>query len=203
MTPEGLSCPNPSRILGPITELRWSLAHVFEMGKDNDLTHVNTLKSMGMGVRVQNQGYIVPTDRFPLGRTLGAKNAGPLFRTLVDSGIPIGAGTDGSLLGPMNPWLSIYYMVTGKDSAGNMVNPGQTITRMEALRLYTMGSAWFSFDESHLGSLEPGKLADLVVLSEDYLTLPEEQIRTLHSVLTVVGGKIVHEDKSVQLVRKH
>jgi len=187
----------------PISDLRWSLAHVFEMGKDSDLTHLNRLKAMGMGVRVQNQAYTVPTDRFPLGRTLGGKNAGPLYRTLADSGISIGAGTDGSLLGPMNPWLSIYYMVTGKDSTGNLVNPGQTITRMEALRLYTTGSAWFSFDESHLGSLEPGKLADLVVLSEDYLTVPEEKIRTLQSVLTVVGGRIVHEDKSAQLVRKH
>ena len=185
----------------PITDLRWSLAHVFEMGKDGDLTHLNHLKSLGMGVRVQNQGYTVPTDRFPLGRTLGGKNAGPLYRTLVDSGIPIGAGTDGSLLGPMNPWLSIYFMVSGKDSSGNLVNPGQMITRMEALRLYTMGSAWFSFDESRLGSLEPGKLADLVVLSEDYLTVPEANIRALHSVLTIVGGKIVHEEKNAQLER--
>ncbi len=185
----------------PITDLRWSLAHVFEMGKDGDLTHLNHLKSLGMGVRVQNQGYTVPTDRFPLGRTLGGKNAGPLYRTLVDSGVPIGAGTDGSLLGPMNPWLSIYFMVSGKDSAGNLVNPGQMITRMEALRLYTMGSAWFSFDESRLGSLEPGKFADLVVLSEDYLTVPEEKIRTLQSVLTVVGGNIVYEEKSALLER--
>ena len=94
-------------------------------------------------------------------------------------------------------------MVTGKNSAGDLVNAGQTITRMEALRLYTTGSAWFSFDESRLGSLEPGKLADLVVLSEDYLTVPEEKIRTLQSVLTVVGGKIVHEEKSAQLVRRN
>ena len=75
------------------------------------------------------------------------------------------------------------------------MNDGQQITRLEALRLYTVGSAWFSFDEVELGSIEAGKLADLVVLSDDYLSVPEEGIKGLSSVLTILGGKVVHADE--------
>ena len=85
-------------------------------------------------------------------------------------------------------------MVTGRNAAGQLVNDGQQITRLEALRLYTTGSAWVSFDDRELGSLEVGKLADLVVLSDDYLSVPPEEIRTLSSVLTTVGGRVVHAD---------
>ncbi len=175
----------------PIMDLRWSLTHVFELRQGGDLSLIERLTAMGMGVRVQNQGYTVLTHAFPLGRVIGGVNQGPLYRTLVDAGIPLGAGTDGSLVGPMNPWLSLYYMVTGKDNAGSTVNAGETLSRFEALRLYTIGSAWFSFDEERLGSIESGKLADLVVLNADYLTVPEEEIRSLRSVLTLVGGKVV------------
>ncbi len=92
----------------------------------------------------------------------------------------------------MNPWFSIYYMLTGKDASGKPVNEGQTLTRMEALSLYTRDNAWFTFDEQELGSLEVGKRADLVVLSGDYLTLPLSEIKTLRSVLTMVNGEIVY-----------
>ena len=96
----------------------------------------------------------------------------------------------------MNPWLNIYHMVTGMNAAGQLVNDGQQITRLEALRLYTTGSAWFSFDDEELGSIEVGKLADLVVLSDDYLSVEAEEIRTLSSVLTTVGGRVVHADST-------
>jgi len=178
----------------PITDLRWSLAHIFELGKDGDLVSINKLKSMGMGVRVQNHGYNVPTDKFPLGRTLNGANSGPLYRTLFDSGIRLGAGSDGALGGPINPWLSIYYMLSGKDSGGLLVNQGQTLTRLEALSLYTRDNAWFTFDEQELGSLEVGKIADLAVLNGDYLNLPLAEIKTLGSVLTMVGGEVVYSD---------
>ena len=79
-------------------------------------------------------------------------------------------------------------MVTGRDASGRLVNSGQQITRMEALRIYTMGGAWHTFDDEETGSIEVGKLADLAVLSDEYLTVPDEEIRTLTSVLTLVGG---------------
>jgi predicted amidohydrolase YtcJ len=91
----------------------------------------------------------------------------------------------------------IYYMVTGKNSSGVVVNPGQTLTRMEALRLYTAENGWFLHEEDTLGSIEPGKLGDLVVLSSDYFSatkVSDEGIKKLRSVLTVVGGKVVHNE---------
>ena len=84
--------------------------------------------------------------------------------------------------------------MAGRNAVGELVNDGQQIARLEALRLCTTGSAWFSFDDDELGSIEVGKLADLVVLSDDYLSVQAEEIRTLSSVLTTVGGRIVHAD---------
>ena len=159
----------------PIADLRWALEHVFSI-TGNDM---NRLKDIGAGVTVQNQQYL-------LGRS------GPPYRDLVDSGIPVGAGTDASAISPLTPWVSLYHMVSGRVASGAVANAGQQITRLEALRLYTTGSAWYTFDDQDLGSIEVGKLADLVVLSDDYLTVPEEEIRTLSSVLTIIGGEVVH-----------
>ena len=90
----------------------------------------------------------------------------------------------------------IYYMVTGKNSSGVLINPGQTLTRQEALRLYTANNGWFFREEDRLGSIEPGKLADVVVLSDDYLDaarVPDEAIKRIKSVLTIVGGQVVYD----------
>ena len=86
-------------------------------------------------------------------------------------------------------------MVAGKYVTGEMVNDGQQINRLEAMRLYTMGSAWFSSEEDELGSIEVGKLADLVVLNNDYLSVSEEEIKGISSVLTIVGGNVVYADE--------
>lgn len=162
----------------PIADLRWAIEHVFSI-TDND---INRLKQIGAGVTVQNQQYL-----------LGG--SGPPYRNLVDSGIRIGGGTDASAISPMSPWISLYHMITGRGVSGNVINAGQQISRVEALRLYTTGSAWYTFDDEQLGSIEVGKLADLVVLSDDYLTVPDEEIRTLSSVLTIIGGEFVHAAK--------
>jgi predicted amidohydrolase YtcJ len=90
----------------------------------------------------------------------------------------------------------IYYMVTGKNAAGVLVNDKQQITRTEALRLYTTENGWFLHEEDKLGSIEPGKLGDVVVLSDDYFDpkkVPDEGIKKLQSVLTVVDGKVVYD----------
>jgi len=91
----------------------------------------------------------------------------------------------------------IHYMVTGKSTDGRVINGGQTLTRLEALRLYTVENGWFLKEEAALGSIEAGKLADLVVLSDDYFDpkrVPDDAIRRLRSVLTVVDGRVVHEE---------
>lgn len=182
----------------PITELRWTLSHVFELGTNQESqAHIARLKTLGMGVRVQNHAYTSATDTFPLGRTLAGTNSGPLYRTLLDAGLPMGAGTDGPLAFPMNPWLSIYYMVSGRDVTGTLVNEGETLTRMQALQLYSINNAKLSFEEDVLGSLEAGKLADLVILSADYLNVSDDELKNMRSVLTFVNGDIVYSDNSI------
>jgi predicted amidohydrolase YtcJ len=114
----------------------------------------------------------------------------------VDSGVHVGAGSDAAAVSVFDPWLEIYYMVTGKNSAGEMINPGQQLTRMEALRLYTSENGWFTHEEAKLGTIEAGKLADLAVLSADYFDparVGDEAIKQLKSVLTIVDGKVVHD----------
>jgi len=88
-------------------------------------------------------------------------------------------------------------MVTGKNSAGELINPGQQLTRVEALRLYTAANGWYTHEEDKLGTIEPGKFGDLVVLSADYLDpkkVSDEDIKRIRSVLTVVDGKVVYDD---------
>lgn len=169
--------------VAPITDLRWSLTHVQEITPDI----ATRLKALGGGVTVQVHRYL---NRGNLQRNTG----GPPLRMLVDLGIPVGGGTDSTNAQPMNPWISLYYMVSGKDVGGNVVNDGQQLTRLEALRSYTLGSAWFTFDDDDIGSIEVGKYADLVVLSDDYLSVPEDDIRGLRSVMTLLAGEVVYAD---------
>jgi predicted amidohydrolase YtcJ len=160
-----------------IAGLRWSLAHV-TLATEAQLL---ALKGVGAGVTVQ--------DFSGLGTGRGAP-----FRLIVDTGIPVGGGTDSTNVAPLNPWLSLFYMVSGRNFsyAGTLTNDGQQITRLEALRLYTVGSAWFSNEDGDVGSFEVGKLADLAVLSDDYLAVREEQIKKITSLLTLQGGRVVH-----------
>jgi predicted amidohydrolase YtcJ len=163
----------------PIASLHWSIAHAPRI--DQDL--VNRLKAMGAGIAVHPFTY------------LNAQGGGPPLRMIVDSGVHAGAGSDSAQISTLDPWLMIYYMVTGKNAARVLVNDKQQITRAEALRLYTANNGWFFREEDQLGSIEPGKLGDVVVLSADYFDttkVADEDIRELKSVLTVVGGKVVY-----------
>jgi predicted amidohydrolase YtcJ len=117
---------------------------------------------------------------------------GPPFRRIVDSGIRAGVGTDSTNVSALDPWASLFYMTTGRNLAGVLTNDGQQISRLEALKLYTEGAAWFSFDDHQVGSFVAGKYADLAVLNEDYLSVPDVRIRKIESVLTLVAGKPVH-----------
>ena len=95
----------------------------------------------------------------------------------------------------MNPWLGLYYVVTGKNARGDVINAGQTLSRAAGMRLYTAANGWFLGEEGQLGSIEPGKYADLAVLSGDYFdsrAVNDEEIKRITSVLTLVGGQIVY-----------
>jgi predicted amidohydrolase YtcJ len=115
------------------------------------------------------------------------------LRAIIDAGIPVGAGTDATRVSSYNPWVSLYWMVTGKTVGGmQMLSPESRISRQQALQLYTVGSAWISGEESDKGRIAPGQYADFAILSADYLTIPDDQIGKIESVLTVTGGDIVY-----------
>ena len=120
--------------------------------------------------------------------------AGPPFRTIVDHGIKVGIHGDGVHIAPLNPWLHIYYAVTGINSFGDQVNQGQHLTRAEALRLFTRENSWFLRMEDKIGSIETGKLADLAVLDRDYFAVPEVEIKQIRAAMTIVNGRGVHEN---------
>src|SRR5499427_7179047 len=166
----------------PIADLRWSIAHAPRI----DAATISRFKAIGAGFAIHPFTYLA-----------GQPGSGPPVKTIVDSGIHAGAGSDSAQISTLNPWLMIYFMVTGKNSSGVVINPGQAIDRVKALRLYTADNGWFFHEEDKVGTIEVGKLGDLVVLSDDYFDaakVPDEAIKKLKSVLTVVDGKVVHNE---------
>jgi predicted amidohydrolase YtcJ len=159
----------------PIDRLRWSIIHLQSI----DEARLTALKDLGCGASAQTWTYM-------------SAAGGPPFRRIVDSGIHAGVGTDSTNVSALDPWLSLFYMTTGRNLAGMLTNDGQQISRLEALRLYTEGAAWFSFDDHQVGSFVAGKYADLAVLNQDYLTVTDQGLRKIESVMTMVGGNVVH-----------
>jgi len=163
-----------------ISKLRWVVHHVPEVNADL----LSRLKAMGCAVEMGAFRWVTSSDPKVV--------TGPAFRTIVDHGIKAGIHGDGVHIAPLNPWLHIYYATTGVNSFGDQVNPGQHLTRTEALRLFTRDNSWFLRMEEKIGSLETGKLADLAVLDRDYFAVPDAEIKKIRSVLTIVDGKVVH-----------
>jgi predicted amidohydrolase YtcJ len=154
----------------PITNLRWSIAHLNNASSEN----LRRMKAMGIGWTIQRAS------------AASVENAKEL-------GVMMGAGTDAHRVASYNPFTELQRsLVDSKNAGGAQRGPDQTPTRADALHAYTIGSAWFSFDEDKRGSLEPGKLADLAVLTKDYMTIPADQIGSIESLLTMVGGRIVY-----------
>ena len=172
----------------PITLLRWSIAHLNDASLDN----LARIKALGVGWLMQNAFYF-RGEAFLGQRGAEAIRLAPPIGSALRMGIPIGGGTDAHRVMSYNPFVSLQWMLDGRTITGLPTRrPDETPTRIEALRLYTQGSAWFSFDDPRRGSLAVGMLADLAVLTEDYLTIPVDRIGKIRSVLTMVGGRIVH-----------
>jgi predicted amidohydrolase YtcJ len=161
------------------TGLRWTLHHL------NVTTPAELARIKALGVGVQAGAW-----RYPTGTGTAA---GAPFRMILDSGVQAGIHVDGVHIAPLSPWFGIYYASTGKNALGQVVNVGQQITRQEAMRLYTRENAWHMSMEDDLGTIEVGKLADAVVLSADYLKVPEEELKRLKPVLTLVSGQRVYD----------
>ena len=112
---------------------------------------------------------------------------------MLEMGVPVAAGTDATRVASYNPFVSLYWMTTGKTVGGLSLYPGRArLTREEALRLYTQGGTWMSREEGKRGAIVRGQLADLAVLSADYFAVPDEDIKSIESVLTILGGKPVY-----------
>jgi predicted amidohydrolase YtcJ len=127
--------------------------------------------------------------------SLGEERAARIMplRTYLDSGVPLALGSDAPVT-TYDPFVGIYSAVTRKTVYGRVLGEDERISRQEALRLYTSASAWVTFEDTQKGSLAPGKLADVAVLDRDLFSVDDEQIKELHSVLTLVGGRVVHDE---------
>jgi len=172
----------------PFKGLNWFFDHC-ETISDRNLERV---KALGGGIAIQHrmayQGEFF-MDRY--GKKAAQRT--PPVRKMLELGIPVGAGTDATRVASYNPWVSLYWLVTGKTVGGVSMYPEKNcLSREEALRLYTQGSSWFSNESGKKGAITVGQLADFVALKDDYFSVPEENIKAIESVLTIVGGKIVH-----------
>ncbi len=172
----------------PIADLRWAVAHL----NDASAPTLERMKALGVGWAMQDALYF-EGERFQKEKGAEAARRAPPLKTALRIGVKIGAGTDAHRVASYNPFVALRWMLDGKTVGGAALRgPEETPTREEALQMYTTGSAWFAHDEDRRGSLEAGKLADLAVLSKDYMKAPIEEIGAIESLLTMLGGRIVY-----------
>jgi predicted amidohydrolase YtcJ len=170
----------------PIRNLRWALAHVNQI----NASQIERMKKLGMYAAVHPWAVINGAIMHE-GFGDGAYDMPPLA-TIQSSGIAWGLGSDGTAANQVLPFTTLYFAVTGKMAGGTKVLR-QPVSREDALIAHTRKNAYFVFQENNLGSIQPGKLADLVALDRDYLTIPADQIKDIQPVMTMVGGRIVYE----------
>ena len=171
-----------------IADLRWAICHIDAASTET----LQRMKELGMAWAVQNRFYYGGDLAL---RLLGSERArtAPPVRSAMAMGLIVAGGSDGLLGAPFNPWFGLRWMLDGKSVSRTPVRGAAELPdRMDALRAYTLNGAWLSFDDDERGSLEPGKLADLAVLSADYMTVPVDEIASIESVLTLIGGRVVH-----------
>lgn len=174
----------------PITALRWQITHIEDATEDT----LKRMKALGVGWSVQDRLLYAGTNYQKLMGVEQTRRAPPI-KTGLKIGVMMAGGTDSDQVAPYNPFVSIKWLLDGKGIDGTQLRgPEESPSREEALRMYTINSAWFTFDEGRRGNLEVGKYADLAVLSADYMTVPVEQVGDITSLLTLVGGKAVWAD---------
>ncbi len=173
---------------GKLASQRWLIDHA-ETVKEKELQRIKVLNGgIAIQARMAYAGeYFV--ERYGADKA----KAAPPIKKMMEMGLPVGAGTDGTRVASYNPWSALYWLTTGKTVGGlQLSEPSNILSRPEALYLYTQGSAWVSKEEDVKGTLENGMFADFAILSDDYFSVPEEKIKDLSSVLTVVDGSVVY-----------
>jgi predicted amidohydrolase YtcJ len=171
----------------PFNGLRWIVDHA-ETVTDAQLKRI---KALGGGVAVQNRMYFQGESYW---KQYGAQTRQmPPIKKMLELGLPVGLGTDGTRVSSYGPWPSIYWAATGKTASGLKTwQDKDVLSRFQALQLMTRGSAWMSNEEKVKGTIRPGQYADLVILPRDYFTMDVEKIKNLESELTIVNGKVVY-----------
>lgn len=172
----------------PFSNLRCAIDHAETLQPGN----MERIKALGCGVALQSRmAFAGENFQARYGEELTAQ--APPMVELLKRDIPIGLGSDSTRVGTYNPWITLYWATTGKTVGGNTLYPASSrLSREQALYLHTKGSAWFSGEEDLKGDIAQGQYADLVVLSDDYFNVPDEQIRDIESVLTIMAGKVVY-----------
>jgi hypothetical protein len=173
----------------PVRAFRWTFSHVDQL----EAQDLDRLRRLGMAIQLHSR----PTIQGVLFQNVYGDKAYemPPLKLVQDSAIPWGLGSDATAVTPSNPFYTLWWAVTGRMLGGRQVLK-QTITREEALIAHTRSNAYFVFREGDLGSLQPGKYADLLVLDRDYLTVPADEIKDIKPLMTMVGGKVVYEATS-------
>jgi predicted amidohydrolase YtcJ len=176
----------------PIGDRRWGVEHAF-IGRPD---HLPRLKALGAGISAQSHLYLAGPSLVHYWGRERASLVTPM-RLYLDAGVPVSSGTDAPVI-PFPPLWTLYHFVTRDTITGGRFGPEQAMTRAEALRSSTLGPAWLTFEERAKGSIEVGKLADLVVLDADILSVPEARIKDLEVLMTMVGGEVVYEDARIR-----
>ncbi len=172
----------------PINELRWFIDHAETISERN----LERIQALGGGIATQHR-MAYQGEYFIRRYGIEAAKRKPPLRRMLQMGLPVGAGTDGTRVASYHPWTCLWWMVTSKTVGGTILHDeSYRLSREEALWLYTHGSAWFSHEDDLKGTLSAGRYADLAVLSDDYFRVDDDAIRGLESVLTLVGGNVVH-----------
>ncbi|HEX4328667.1 MAG TPA: amidohydrolase [Burkholderiales bacterium] len=172
----------------PLKGLRWGFDHCETLQPKT----LERIAALGGSINIQNR---MSLDGEAFAGRYGAQVAAdaPPIARIREMGIPLACGTDANRATSYNPWIGVHWLITGKTLGGTKLQGDHNLLdRTEALRMYTAGGAWMSNEENKKGTLEPGRLADLIVLSDDYFNMPVENIRGLESMLTMVGGKVVY-----------
>jgi hypothetical protein len=172
----------------PLAGLHWFLDHAETIDERN----IERVKALGGGIAIQHR--MAYQGEYFVERYGAAKAAiSPPLKSMLAAGVPVGAGTDATRVASFNPWVCLAWLTTGRTVGGlTLYDERNQLDRTTALKLWTEGSAWFSTEDGKKGRLEPGQLGDVAVLSDDYFTVGDDAIRGITSVLTVVGGRIVH-----------
>jgi predicted amidohydrolase YtcJ len=172
----------------PIDELGWFIDHAETVSERN----LERIAALGGGIAIQHR-MAYQGEYFIRRYGVEAAKRRPPLRKMLAMGLPVGAGTDGTRVASYHPWTCLWWLVTSKTVGGTVLHDeADRLTREEALRLYTAGSAWFSREADRKGTLAVGSYADMAVLSDDYFRVEPDEIRGLESVLTMLGGKAVY-----------